>query len=127
MDPALRELVRRRARDRCEYCHIHQEDEPFFRFQIEHVVPRQHGGQTVESNLALACRSCNLHKGPNLTGIDPATGNIVPLLDPRRQDWGDHFAVRDAFVVGLTATGRTTAQVLAMNAPSRIRLRALSM
>jgi hypothetical protein len=25
-------------------------------------------------NLAPACHRCNLHKGPNLTGIDPETG-----------------------------------------------------
>ena len=28
-------------------------------------------------NLALACHRCNLHKGPNLSGIDPLTGDPV--------------------------------------------------
>ena len=28
-------------------------------------------------NLALACIDCNLHKGPNLTGIDPETNQVT--------------------------------------------------
>jgi 5-methylcytosine-specific restriction endonuclease McrA len=28
-------------------------------------------------NLALACHRCNLRKGPNLTGIDPMSGEMV--------------------------------------------------
>jgi len=51
------------------------------------VVPRQHGGTDDPGNLALACHRCNLRKGPNLTGIDPITGEIVPLFDPRRDRW----------------------------------------
>ena len=26
---------------------------------------------------------CNLHKGPNLSGVDPDTGQVVRLFDPR--------------------------------------------
>jgi 5-methylcytosine-specific restriction endonuclease McrA len=63
MDADLRELVRRRAASRCEYCLIHQDDDPFFRFHIEHVLPIKHGGLDDVENLALACRHCNLHKG----------------------------------------------------------------
>ena len=91
---ALRDLVRSRAANRCEYCRLHQEDDSFFQFHVEHVVARQHGGTTEESNLALSCHHCNLHKGPNLTGIDPETGAIVPLFNPRTRQWHDHFACR---------------------------------
>ena len=43
---------------------------------IEHITPRQHGGDDNADNLAgSCCPACNLHKGPNLTGIDPHTGD----------------------------------------------------
>jgi hypothetical protein len=54
-------------------------------------VPRQHGGNDDPGNLALACHRCNLSKGPNLTGIDPITAEIVRLFDPSRDQWLDHF------------------------------------
>jgi hypothetical protein len=51
-------------------------------FHVDHVVARQHGGRTDLSNLALACMHCNRHKGPNIAGSDPRTGEIVRLFDP---------------------------------------------
>jgi len=59
--------------------------------QIEHVIPKKHDGTDEPENLALACIDCNLAKGSNLAGIDPKTGRIVPLYNPRRQRWADHF------------------------------------
>ncbi|SPE37725.1 conserved hypothetical protein [Candidatus Sulfopaludibacter sp. SbA3] len=41
---------------------------------MEHIVARQHGASDDPNNLALACHRCNLHKGPDLTGIDSQTG-----------------------------------------------------
>jgi hypothetical protein len=121
---SLRELVRRRADDRCEYCGIGQQSDPFFTFHVEHIVARQHGGATVDSNLALSCHHCNLHKGPNLTGIDPLTGAVVQLYNPRTAQWAEHFALRQGTVEGLTPVGRATAALLEMNSPLRVRLRA---
>lgn len=96
-------------------------------FHLEHVVPRQHGGPTALDNLALACSRCNAHKGPNLTGIDAATGAIVPLFNPRRDRWDDHFALgTDGAVSGKTAVGRVTVSVLNMNADLRRSLRLAS-
>jgi hypothetical protein len=126
MDELLRNLVRARAGNRCEYCQSHQDDEPYFRYHLEHVVARQHGGLSVESNLALACHHCNLHKGPNLTGIDPETRKIVPLFHPRTQTWAEHFERRGVALVGRTPTGRATVRVLAMNARSRLQLRSVA-
>jgi len=74
-------------------------------------------------NLALACHRCNLHKGPNLTGVDPVTGEVVPLFHPRRDRWVDHFAFWDLHIEGLSASGRATIQVLAMNDARRLELR----
>ena len=89
--PAVRLAVTERAGNRCEYCAIHQDDEPWTRFQVEHVIPRQHGGRDDLWNLALACLHCNVHKGPNLSGIDPETNKIEPLFNPRTDTWADHF------------------------------------
>jgi hypothetical protein len=124
MDPAIRSLVRRRAAERCEYCRIHQDADPFFRFHIEHIIPRQHGGSTDATNLALACHHCNLHKGPNLSGIDPGSGALTPLFNPRLQAWEEHFSLQGVTIVGMTPQGRTTVRVLAMNKGARLQLRA---
>jgi hypothetical protein len=32
----------------------------------------------------LACHRCSMHKGPNLTGIDPRTQQVVPLFQARQ-------------------------------------------
>jgi hypothetical protein len=125
MDADLREMVRERAGRRCEYCLLHQEDEPYFSFHIEHVVAKQHGGSDRPRNLALACHHDNLHKGPNLTGIDPKTGKVVRLFHPRRHSWDRHFRWDGPRLLGRTPTGRATVAVLAMNHPDRIALREL--
>ena len=85
---------------------------------------RKHGGSDDESNLCLACIDCNLHKGPNLTGIDPLTGVVTELFHPRRQRWEDHFALDRIYIIGRTAIGRTTIQVLGMNSDDQLSLRA---
>jgi len=84
MDTTIRDLVRRRAGGRCEYCRLKQVHLPFSTFHIEHIIPRKHGGNDDPSNLALACDRCNAHKGSNLTGIDPDTGALIPLFNPVR-------------------------------------------
>jgi hypothetical protein len=124
MDAALRELVRRRAGDRCEYCHLPTVAVPVGQFHIEHVVARQHGGDDDLSNLAFACDRCNLHKGPNLSGIDPETRSVVPLFHPRLDAWDEHFRWERLEIVGLTPSGRATVRLLNMNSKRRLRLRA---
>jgi 5-methylcytosine-specific restriction endonuclease McrA len=121
---AARALVRQRAGNRCEYCHLHQDDSPLAALHIEHIRPRKHGGSDDESNLCLACIDCNLHKGPNLTGIDPLTAGVTGLFHPRQQRWEDHFAFEGIYLTGRTAVGRTTIQVLDMNSDDQLNLRA---
>jgi hypothetical protein len=90
---------------------------------IEHIVSKQHGGVDDVENLALACHRCNLRKGPNLAGLDPAPGEFVPLFHPRRDRWREHLLLRDVKVEGHTPVGRATVQVLAMNDARRLELR----
>ncbi|MBM3891077.1 MAG: HNH endonuclease [Verrucomicrobia bacterium] len=123
MDAALRSSVIERAGSRCEYCHLRQEHQPVVAFHVEHIVPRQHGGGDSPENLCLACHRCNLHKGPNLTGLDPDSGAVTRLFHPRRDRWEEHFALHDGRIVGLTAVGRTTVELLQMNVPERVETR----
>lgn len=122
MNDRLRQLVRRRAKNCCEYCQIWQQQEPL-PFHIEHIIPRQHGGKDLSNNLALACHHCNLHKGPNLSGLDPRNGKITRLFHPRLDDWSDHFRNRDGEIAGVTPIGRTTVNLLRMNQDGRLQLR----
>ena len=119
MQRKLVALVRRRANDVCEYCRFpeSQSDLPFL---VDHIRARQHKGHTAAANLALACSCCNLHKGPNLTGVDDATGRVIRLFNPRRQRWADHFRWEGLRVVGVTSVGRATVQVLSMNDPRQL-------
>ena len=87
---ALRQFVRERARDRCEYCLI-PESVTFALHWIDHIVAEKHGGKTEAENLANSCILCNQKKGSDLTSIDPETGAIVALFHPRRERWTDHF------------------------------------
>ena len=123
IDAAARNLIRRRADNRCEYCLLPQEHS-YGTHHIDHIVAKQHGGSDDMENLALACHRCNLSKGPNLTGLDPASGEVVPLSHPRRDRWAEHFVVRGSRIEGLTGIGRTTLLVLGMNDARRLDLRA---
>jgi hypothetical protein len=125
MERALRKFVRERAEGCCEYCRLHQDYDPYYAFHVEHVVARKHGGSTDPSNLAWSCHSCNLHKGPNLTGVDPRTGRIAQLFHPRRDDWERHFKWNGPILTGRTAIGRATVAVLQFNTQDRIELRRL--
>ena len=122
MDAGTRRFVRERAGERCEYCRLHQRYSEFLH-HTEHVIARQHGGSDDVDNLALACHRCNLHKGPNLSGVDPVTGVVEILFHPRRDQWPEHFVFREAYLEGLTPTGRVTVEVLALNDARRIELR----
>jgi hypothetical protein len=88
-----------------------------------HIVAQQHDGPTVSENLAVSCSHCNLHKGPNLTGLDPDDRKIARLFNPRQDLWHEHFAWDGPLVIGLTSTGRATVVVLNMNSGIRVRLR----
>lgn len=123
MDASTREFVRQRAGDCCEYCGVREGLRARLRFHVEHIVARQHGGGDDAENLALACHLCNAHKGPNLTGIDPNSGEITPLFNPRKNRWAEHFSNISGEILGQTAIGRATVAVLAMNHPARIDAR----
>ena len=118
----LRERVRTRAQNRCEYCRLHQ-DYSELSLHLEHIIARQDVAGNDLENLALACHCCNRKKGPNLAGIDSLTNEITPLFHPRRDNWQDHFRWNGPIIDGLTPAGRATANVLALNDGKRMKLR----
>ncbi len=124
MDAALRDFVRHRANNRCEYCRLHQRQTPLFTFHIEHVRAKQHGGTDDPFNLALACNRCNRTKGPNLSSVDPVTGQLVRLFNPREDTWNVHVVFQGVPIEGRTPEGRATVELLKMNEPKRVRTRA---
>jgi hypothetical protein len=121
--PELRQLVRDRAKNRCEYCLLPQ-FVTLHKHEPDHIVPRQHDGKTEAENLALACMRCNRYKGPNVGSFDPLTGDLVPFFNPRRQNWTDHFEIRDAMIYPLTAEARVTVKILRINDTERMAERA---
>lgn len=124
MDDETKGFVRARAGHRCEYCGIHQRFYPRWTFHVEHIVARQHGGRDDPDNLALACHLCNRKKGPNLSGVDPATNQLTRLFNPRADTWEHHFRLESSGrIVGLSDIGRTTTHLLDLNAESRIQIR----
>ena len=71
IDESARLLVIERARRRCEYCLVH-EDNAGFPHQIDHIISRKHGGSSGIGNLAYACILCNRYKGTDIASIDHA-------------------------------------------------------
>src|ERR1019366_2476187 len=122
MDRANSALIRNRAHDCCEYCKMPQgyDDLPF---QFDHIIAQVHDGTDAHENRAWACVPCNLYKGTNLSGVDPQTGKVVRLFDPRRQNWKRHFGWHDARLVGKTQCGRATVRTLRINLPTRVAFR----
>ena len=124
MPAALRRLVFDRAAGRCEYCLLPQAAVAY-QHEPDHIVPRQHDGQTEAGNLALACTRCNRYKGPNVGSFDSETGKLVPLYNPRTQVWHDHFQLDGPVIRPLTPEGRVTVKVLRLNNADRIEEREL--
>src|SRR4051812_47358880 len=119
IDAALRRQVRDRAENCCEYCLLDQGDH-LFSFHVEHIVAEKHGGATIANNLCLSCPECNCYKGSDLGSIDPETGLLTPLFNPRTQAWSDHLALEDNIIKPLTAEGRVTVFLLRLNSDEQL-------
>lgn len=119
----LRKQVIERAAECCEYCGLHQ-SLVASAHQVDHVIAEKHRGLTTSDNLALSCMTCNLRKASDIASHDPETGDLLPLFNPRTQNWSDHFGLDGARLAGLTAVGRTTIEFLQLNSFERIMERA---
>lgn len=115
--------VHRRANNQCEYCQTSQRVTGQA-MHVEHIDPN--GGDDLE-NLCLSCPSCNLSKATATSALDPETKEIVPLFNPRQQDWSEHFEWQQngQQIYGLTPTGRATVERLKMNQLRIVEARAI--
>ena len=121
----VRQQVVNRAGNRCEYCQA-----PLaivVEMEIDHIIPQSAGGPTELDNLCLACAGCNGYKLAFQEAEDPETGEIVPLYNPRIQNWNAHFVWHDdgTLVIGLTPIGRATVARLRMNREPMVEARLL--
>jgi len=88
--------VAHRAGHRCDYCRA---PEFIFNlpFEVEHIVPTSREGRDDESNLALACRACNL--ADLLRGSD-ATPRRQPLGSTIGRESGSHRGCKRSMARG---------------------------
>jgi hypothetical protein len=116
IDDSHYQTIAQDARGECGYCRAPQRALPY-RLEIEHLLPVSLGGGNERDNLWLSCHKCNKLKSNHVAGADPLTGQEVPLFNPRRDDWGDHFTWEGGgqYVVGRTAIGRATVATLRLN------------
>ena len=107
MNPYYPEIARR-ANHHCEYC---QAPEVVFNFpfEVEHIIPIYKNGTNDPSNLALSCRSCNLHKGIQISGILADTEQTIRFFNPRVDQWENYFKVNEETgeIIGLKMNGKT--------------------
>lgn len=120
----LRRQIRQHFANCCAYCRT-AEALTVAIFEVEHIVPRSAGGETVLENICLACPTCNRYKASRQSAVDPMTQEQVLLFHPHQQQWGEHFAWSDdgTEIIALTPVGRTTIAALRMNRPQLIRVR----
>ena len=111
-----RQRVRASAKERCGYC-LSPQRLVLGWLEIEHIVPKARGGTDDEQNLWLACRLCNNWKSDQTEALDPESNQTVPLFDPRRQQWSEHFTWSDdgTRILGRTPCGRATVIALQLN------------
>lgn len=92
---------------------------------MDHIIAEKHGGATTLENLAASCIMCNLFKGSDIASLDPLTGELTALFNPRTEKWNAHFSRRGPFIVPQSPEARATARLLRFNTPERISEREL--
>lgn len=112
----LRSQIELIAHKRCCYC-LTTEVNSGMPMTIDHIQPTSKGGLNILENLCLACRTCNEYKSGTTEAIDPLTSQLVPLFNPRQQQWQKHFQWSNdaSHIEGLTEIGRATVISLRMN------------
>ncbi len=119
---ATSKIVMVRAGSRCEYCRV-LEYLSSFDYHVDHIIGVQHGGPNSLNNLAYVCSPCNWKKGPNISTILDLNGPLVPLFNPRTQDWFTHFEVKNGVLRPLTLVAEATIKLLELNLPNKIEER----
>lgn len=124
LPPLARRAVQERARGVCEYCRSSIEITGQ-EFTVDHIFPGSLGGDDDLSNLCFCCYGCNTYKQAATQGMDPRTQQVVSLFNPRLDRWEEHFrwSPTRTRMVGRSAVGRATIDVLRLNRPILVRAR----
>ena len=80
-----RHNIYERDGNRCMYCGVKRKD-----LNLDHVIPREHGGQSTWENIVCACVECNTRKA-NRT---PAQAGMRLIKVPTRPKWRPFVAVK---------------------------------
>ena len=118
IDESTRLLVIERARRRCEYCLVH-EDNAGFPHQIDHIISRKHGGSSGIGNLATLASSAIVTK------VRISRRSIISAVRsgcsiPGGIHGTEHFKLDGPVIQPLTAIGEVTAHLLRLNAAERV-------
>jgi hypothetical protein len=124
MAKSRRQRVIERAGNSCEYFQMSQGC-TMLPHEVDHIRSQKLHGPTAMDNLCLACAQCNSFKGTLASGYDPVTDDMVRRFNPRVDEWDEHFHWDGPLLVGKTAIGRTTIDVLNINALLRVEHRRL--
>lgn len=116
LSKTLKNRVAKEANYRCGYCQAPQHL-MVVKLEIEHIIPLSQGGTSNEDNLWLCCPACNMYKGSKVAAHDPESKRLVPLYNPRLQNWVEHFkwSKDGTEIIGITETGRATVETLKLN------------
>ncbi len=114
-----RQLVASRANFVCEYCLIAESD-AYFKFQVEHIISRKHGGSSEPKNLALSCVFCNRYKGSDIATLALESDELIRFYNPRIDRWREHFRLNGVRIEFLTEIGEATIRILQMNHDDQI-------
>jgi len=117
---SIRREVIVRAKFRCEYCLVH-EDDFYLSGEVDHIRAIKHGGENLIGNLAYSCIHCNRNKGYDEAIV--YNGKPVRLFNPRMDFWSDHFELSEVAILPKTEIAEVTILVLKMNAEERVRER----
>ena len=126
MKKPLRKRVKERAQYLCEYCLSPERFCPAY-YEGDHITPVSEGGKNAFENFANACGGCNNNKSNATHAIDPLTGQLVPLYNPRIHNWEVHFCWNDTYtlMLGSSPIGRATIKKLKLNREEVVNLRTL--
>jgi 5-methylcytosine-specific restriction endonuclease McrA len=75
-DAAIAAIYRRAKSEGLVVCHYCKAEIPFGRRHVDHAIPLARGGSHLESNLVIACSTCNLAKGTRTADEFFAAGGV---------------------------------------------------
>ena len=114
-----RDTIAKRARFRCEYCLLH-EDDAYLSFQIDHIISLKHGGSNELNNLAYSCVVCNRMKGTDIGSVLLPEEEFIRLYNPRTDSWKEHLQVIGPRIIPISDIGKVTTKILMLNDDLRI-------